>query len=133
MAEPKQQFKIFKYRDGRQYSFTWLREDDPSPELWDFVAYFDGTLREVREECKRREELLAANPPEGPDPVDRPAHYTGPVPGIECIEVTRHFDFLRGNAIKYIWRAAHKGNYTQDLQKAVWYLNKAIEQGCPQD
>lgn len=32
-----------------------------------------------------------------------------------------------GNAIKYIFRAPFKGNNVEDLKKAVWYLNRAIE------
>jgi hypothetical protein len=60
------------------------------------------------------------------DPVNHPAHYTGPVPGNECIDVTRHFNFARGNAIKYIWRAGAKGNEVEDLRKAIWYLQDEI-------
>lgn len=60
------------------------------------------------------------------DPVNSPSHYTGHPSGIECIQVTRHMNFNRGNAIKYIWRAGAKGNEIQDLEKAVWYLNDEI-------
>ena len=66
-----------------------------------------------------------------PDMVNSPPHYKDRVPGIECIEVTEHFDFNRGNAIKYIWRAGTKGtNLTEieDLEKAIWYLKRAIQQ-----
>jgi hypothetical protein len=56
------------------------------------------------------------------DPVNHPNHYTDRVPGIECIEVTRHFNFCRCNVIKYIWRAGMKGDEIQDLEKAVWFL-----------
>lgn len=58
------------------------------------------------------------------DPVNSPKHYKQ-VPGIECIEVTEHFGFLRGNAIKYLWRADHK-NGLEDLRKAVWYVQREI-------
>ena len=60
--------------------------------------------------------------------VDHPKHYTDVVPGIECIQVTEHFDFLLGNAIKYIWRSGRKGENTalQDLKKAEWYIKRAI-------
>lgn len=34
--------------------------------------------------------------------------------------------FTLGNAVKYIWRADLKGG-VDDLQKAVWYLNREIE------
>jgi hypothetical protein len=35
--------------------------------------------------------------------------------------------FSLGNALKYIWRADLKNNAVEDLQKAVWYINREIE------
>lgn len=61
------------------------------------------------------------------DPVNKPKHYNIHPSGVECIQITEHMNFCRGNAIKYIWRAGDKGNEIQDLEKAVWYLNKEIE------
>ena len=58
--------------------------------------------------------------------VDHPDHYNQ-VPGIECIQVVRHFNFNLGNAIKYIWRAGHKGDILEDLEKAVWYIQDEIK------
>lgn len=46
--------------------------------------------------------------------------------GIECIVITEHFNFNRGNAIKYIWRADEKGSTLENLRKAQWYLNREI-------
>ena len=60
------------------------------------------------------------------DNVNHPPHYNQ-VPSIECIDVVRHFNFARGNAIKYIWRAGAKGNEIEDLQKAIWYLQDEIK------
>ena len=60
------------------------------------------------------------------DPVNHPSHYTDVVPGVECIEVTQHFSFLRGNAIKYLWRAGAKGNLREDLEKARWYIDREL-------
>lgn len=62
------------------------------------------------------------------DPVNHPAHYTSSPSGIECIQVTEWMGFLLGNAVKYIWRAGSKGNEKQDLEKAVWYIQRRIEQ-----
>lgn len=64
------------------------------------------------------------------DMVNHPRHYAGTVPGIEAIEVARHFNFNRGNAIKYIWRAGakDKAKEIEDLKKAVWYLTDEITQ-----
>lgn len=61
------------------------------------------------------------------DLVNHPPHYTADPSGIECIDVIQHRNFCIGNAIKYIWRHDSKGTPVQDLQKAVWYLNKEIE------
>lgn len=61
------------------------------------------------------------------DPVNHPKHYTEHPSGIECIQVTEHMSFCLGNAVKYIWRADLKQNAIEDLQKAVWYINREIE------
>ncbi|AXN53539.1 nucleotide kinase [Gordonia phage Ronaldo] len=68
------------------------------------------------------------------DPVEHPNHYTGlPIPcvhcghNIECIDVAKHFNFSRGSALKYIWRADLKSNTIEDLRKAKQYLEFEIE------
>ena len=63
-----------------------------------------------------------------PDPVNHPAHYTSKN-GVECIQVTEQFNFARGNAIKYIWRAGEKDptKEVEDLEKAVWYIQREIK------
>ncbi len=62
------------------------------------------------------------------DPVNHPRHYTDHPSGIECIEITEHMSFCIGNAIKYLWRADLKYNDAmEDLQKALWYINREIE------
>jgi len=58
--------------------------------------------------------------------VNHPTHYNL-VPEVECIDVVENFNFNRGNAIKYIWRAGAKGEDIEDLQKAIWYLQREIE------
>ena len=45
---------------------------------------------------------------------------------IEAIQITEGFNFCRGNAIKYIWRAGKKSNEIEDLKKARWYLEREI-------
>lgn len=59
------------------------------------------------------------------DPVNHPKHYTQHPSGVECIQVTEHYNFCVGNAIKYLWRADHK-NGVEDLKKAAWYINREI-------
>lgn len=63
------------------------------------------------------------------DPVNHPSHYTSHPSGVECIEITRHHDFLTGNAIKYLWRAGLKegsAKELEDLKKARWYIDYKI-------
>jgi hypothetical protein len=60
------------------------------------------------------------------DPVNNPKHYTNHPSGVDCIQITEHMSFNLGNAIKYIWRADLKGKPTEDLYKAVWYLQREI-------
>ena len=70
------------------------------------------------------------------DTVNHPSHYTSHPSGVECITITRHYCFARGNAIKYLWRAglkkeegmADREKEIQDLEKAIWYINDRIEQ-----
>lgn len=61
------------------------------------------------------------------DMVNNPSHYTSHPSGIECIDVTRHFSFNLGNAMKYIWRCDLKKDAIEDLKKAVFYLNDEIK------
>jgi hypothetical protein len=60
------------------------------------------------------------------DPVNHPEHYTSHPSGIECIQITEHFNFNLGNAIKYLWRSGHKDSVIQDLEKARWYIDREI-------
>lgn len=53
------------------------------------------------------------------DTVNHPKHYNTHASGIECIQVVRHMNFNKGNAIKYIWRAGEKDNEITDLKKAI--------------
>jgi hypothetical protein len=61
--------------------------------------------------------------------VDHPPHYGGaddPYEAIKVIEAWR-LGFCLGNTVKYIARAEHKGATIQDLKKARWYLDRAIQ------
>lgn len=60
------------------------------------------------------------------DPVNHPRHYTEHPSGVECIQITEHMGFCLGNAVKYIWRADLKGDAVEDLQKAIWYLEREL-------
>lgn len=60
------------------------------------------------------------------DPVNHPPHYTSHPSGVEAIEITEHFQFNVGNAIKYLWRAGLKHDSIEDLKKAAWYVNREV-------
>lgn len=66
------------------------------------------------------------------DMVNHPAHYGGKGNPYETILVIEAWglDFCLGNTIKYISRAGKKDDATEinDLRKAAWYLDRAIEQ-----
>lgn len=69
------------------------------------------------------------------DFVNHPPHYERN--GKQCIsEIKRlltpeeYRGFLKGNAIKYIWRYPYKWDPPQDLNKAGWYVSKLIHD-CP--
>lgn len=62
------------------------------------------------------------------DNVNHPSHYTdGKIEVIDFIE-DKKLGYHLGNAVKYISRAGKKDpdKYIEDLQKAVWYLNREI-------
>jgi hypothetical protein len=61
-----------------------------------------------------------------PDMVNHPPHYTQHPSGVECIEITEHMNLCLGSAMQYIWRADLKFDAIEDLEKAVWYLNREI-------
>jgi len=59
--------------------------------------------------------------------VNHPDHYNAHPSGVECIDVVEHMTFNVGNAIKYLWRAGHKGDTVEDLRKARWYVDREIK------
>lgn len=115
--------------------------DKATKALEDLRDYLLGqTADTMQEEYEREKEEIInkANPPLSPadlddDPV-HPAHYMSYYKdGIDCITAMKHAfgeeavqHFCITNAFKYIWRHMSK-NGMQDIEKAVWYLNKYLE------
>jgi hypothetical protein len=64
--------------------------------------------------------------PEEVDVINAPPHYRKHPSGVECITIVQWFNYNRGNAIKYIWRAGEKGDELEDLRKAAKYLEFEI-------
>lgn len=62
--------------------------------------------------------------------VNHPPHYGWHPTGVESIDISEEFTHNLGAAIDYIWRCDHKGHATEDLEKAIWYLNREIERRC---
>ena len=85
----------------------------------------------TEEERKRLADRVRAKyamrPKPEPDLINHPPHYTSHPSGVECIQVTEHFNFNRGNAIKYLWRAGAKGDEITDLEKARFYIDREIQ------
>lgn len=65
--------------------------------------------------------LLAAT-----DLVNHPPHYkTGGIETIDFIEA-KDLNYRLGNVVKYVSRAGKKGDPIEDLEKALWYLQREI-------
>lgn len=67
------------------------------------------------------------------DMVNAPAHYThGGVETIDYMKAKSTPEEFRGHlrltAIKYLSRGPYKENAVQDYKKAVWYLNRLIQE-----
>ena len=89
------------------------------------VDYHSKILSEMKAESKFIGDLMNREH----DPVNHPSHYTqGKFEVIEVIEDWK-MPYHLGNAIKYIARAGKKDpeKALQDLQKAVWYLERHIK------
>ena len=113
MKEDKPDARLPKLKPTKEYSYAWVDTN--------------ALNEEVKAELAKRLNPEAITMIEQPDPVNHPAHYkTGGIETIDFIEA-KQFNYNMGNAVKYISRAEYKGNKKQDLEKAVWYLNREIE------
>jgi hypothetical protein len=63
------------------------------------------------------------------DQVVHPQHYGGADNPYEAIKVIEAWEvgFNLGNTLKYISRAGKKDNIIQDLEKALFYLDREIQ------
>ena len=95
--------------------------------LYEHTEYDDECCPDEPKEVDRLYELAFG----ASDMVNKPPHYTQG--GIECIQAMEAAfgkeavaTWSKLNAFKYIWRAVHK-NGMEDIDKAIWYLNKYKE------
>ena len=85
------------------------------------------TYEDAREQLNEKfDDFGAQTSPLRVDMVGQPPHYThGSYETIEIIE-DWELNFHCGNALKYISRHKHKGNPTEDIKKAIWYLQRYL-------
>jgi hypothetical protein len=79
------------------------------------------------------ENLGLISDPQYQDMINSPHHYTaGGVETIDFIEA-KGLGYHLGNVVKYVSRSSFKDNRIEDLEKAKWYLDRAIEQLAKDD
>lgn len=106
-----------------------------------YTCKYDGILEGCNHEIYQLDnvdfkEEVFKNTSKLNDNVNHPKHYTSHPSGVECIQITRHYCFSIGNAIKYLWRAGLKQEASmtdkekeiEDLKKAIFYINDRIKQ-----
>ena len=73
----------------------------------------------VEEDCKDRYNYSST--------VDHPAHYNKT--SLEVIDAIDawELDFSEGNVVKYLLRAKHKNDAKEDLEKALWYIQRLLD------
>lgn len=62
------------------------------------------------------------------DEVSHPKHYTHGKYEFWDVVVDWNLPFLPGTAMKYICRHLHKGRPKQDIQKAIAFLNRYLQE-----
>lgn len=73
----------------------------------------------VEEDCKHKYSYEQS--------VNHPSHYNKTsLEVIDAIDIWG-LDFSEGNVIKYLLRAKHKNNAREDLEKALWYVQRLLD------
>lgn len=88
--------------------------DDASPDQWDVMKKLNNLS--IRKDV---------------DPVTKPDHYNkGSIEAIEAIKASmpdhEFKGYLKGNALKYLWRYDYKGKAVEDLRKCKWYVERLL-------
>lgn len=89
----------------------------------DSITAFNDKLKDMNQ----REVIFTIN--ENKSKVKHPKHYGGEDNPYEAIKVIEAWGvgFNLGNTLKYISRAGKKDNIIQDLEKALFYLDREIQ------
>lgn len=114
-----------------------MRLNDATPGMWDKATQKYGKVAEKTglEPWAAMAEEEAAHSSwdnEEEDVVNNPEHYnTGSIECIDAIEESMSSvafkGYLKGNAMKYLWRYDYKGKQVEDLQKCQWYLGRLTQ------
>lgn len=111
--------KKFKMTPSYVYKLKSSMEIDKRNAIADeqYKLYFSTSNKPLTKSSTKEEAV---------DKVNHPPHYK--VGGIETIDFieAKKLNYNLGNVIKYITRADHKGSRDEDLQKALWYLNREV-------
>ena len=102
--------------------FDWGEENSPKEDS------IQEALQKV-EDAKQKEAHEFLQGKKTGSMVNHPKHYQGN--NFEVIDIIEDFglNFSLGSAIKYILRAGKKDDRNQDLEKAIWYLQREVENG----
>ena len=105
------------------------RVDDIEGKFNFIDRYTSIKIKNLASRIEKLQEVIEKESNMKNDNVNSPAHYRQG--GIECIEAIKASmseegfrDYLKGNVMKYIWRYEHKGRVIEDIEKALWYLNR---------
>ena len=101
------------------------QEKDELREYLDGLTSFE--IDNIKAFLNAKEKPWNVDEKEPTDNVNHPPHYKQHPSGVECIQITEHFGFCIGNAIKYLWRAKLKGKEEEDLRKAIWLIEREIK------
>jgi hypothetical protein len=111
--------------------YRYVRNDAPTPEGWTDDGPCPGHHGNWSRMATKEPEMALT--PDQTEAVNRPAHYTqGKFETIDVIEdIVQHYQDpvvagLIWQVLKYISRSPHKGKPQEDLQKAGFYLRRAI-------
>lgn len=124
------EFKTYRYvKDGENNTEKAHRELNKT------IIKIDKEMINHLKKSKRVHDLInqTSKITNQTDTVNSPSHYNQTkIEAIDIIEdVTAGYQsnvkYHIGNAIKYLIRAPFKNNTVEDLKKAVWYINRAIE------
>lgn len=89
----------------------------------------NGSIRRIIDGMKKNPPFIFDDSEIKIEQVNHPEHYNK---GIEAIKYIESWDmnFNLGNVVKYVTRAPFKGNYEQDLKKAMWYIQRELDRCC---